>query len=101
MKSPRNDDNRRFRETIKLIQLSPSQLTLDALENYDKQLTLTLQTKLGQTSDKLSQSMQQLKNLVTEEEWEEKQQTHTEFKDSLTKKQDKFSDKLMNKRVKN
>ena len=50
--------------------------------------------------DKLSQSMHQLQNLVTEEEWREKQQTHTEFEDSLTNKQDKFSDKLTNKRAK-
>ena len=46
--------------------------------------------------------MQQFKKLVKEEEWVEKQQTQAEFEDSLTctNKQDKFSDKLTNKRAK-
>ena len=39
MKSPHDDDNRCFRETIKHIQLSASQLTLDAMETYYEQLT--------------------------------------------------------------
>ena len=99
MKSARDDDNRRFQEAIKHIQSSASQLTLEAMENYYEQLTLTHETKLGQTSDKLSQCMQQLKKLVTEEEWMQKQQTHEEFKHSLTNKQDKFPDKLTNKRA--
>ena len=72
MKSPHDDDNRRFQEAIKHIQSSVSQLTLEAMENYYEQLTLTLQTKLGHTSKKLSQCMQQLKKLVTEEEWMQK-----------------------------
>ena len=100
MKSPHDKDNRRFREAINEIQESASKMTLDAMQNYYRQLTLTLQPKLGQTSDKLSQAMQQLQNLITEEEWVEKQQTHTEFEYSLTNKQDKFSDKLTNKSAK-
>ena len=100
MKSPHDDDNRRLRETIKDIQFSASRLTLEAMETYYEQLTLTLQTKLSHTSNKLSQTMQQFNKLVTEEEWVEKQQTHAEFEDSLANKQDKFSDKLMNKRAK-
>ena len=100
MKSPREEDNRRFQNTIKDIQQSASRLTLKAMETYYEQLTLILQAKLAQTNDRLSQSMQQFKKLVTEEKWVEEQQTQAEFEDSLTNKQDKFSDKLTNKRAK-
>ena len=99
MKSPHDADKRRFQETITHIQRSASKLTMETMENYYEQLTTTLQTKLGQTYDQLSQCMQQLKELVTEEEWEEKRQTHEEFRDSLSDKQDKLSDKLTNKRA--
>ena len=75
-------------------------MTLDSMQNYYGQLILTLQTKLGQTNEKLSQSIQQLQNLVTAEEWREKQQTRTEFTDSLTNKRDKFYDKLRNEHAK-
>ena len=47
MKSPDDDDNRHFNETIKRIQVGASQLTLEAMENYYYQLVLTLQTKLS------------------------------------------------------
>ena len=43
--------------------------------------------------------MQQLKKLVVEEDWVEKQRADKKFRDSLTNKQDKFSDKLANELV--
>ena len=52
MKSPDDDDNRRFHEAIKHIQVIASQLTLEAMENHYYQLVLTLQTKLSKTSKK-------------------------------------------------
>ena len=90
MKSPDNDDNRRFNEVTKHIQVLASQLTLEAMENYYFQLVLTLQTKLGETSQKLLNCRQQLKKLVTEEEWVDKQQADEEAIDSLTNKLDSF-----------
>ena len=99
MKSPDDDDNRHFNEAIEHIQLTASQLTLEAMENHYYQLALTLQTKFGETSKTLSHCMQHLKKLVTEEDWVEKQQADEEFRDSPTNKQDKFFDKLTNKLV--
>ena len=68
MKSPDDDDNRRFNEVIKHIQLIASQLTLEAMENHYYQLALTLQAKLNWSDQrKLSHCMQQLKKLVAED----------------------------------
>ena len=61
---------------------------------------MRLQNQLAQTNEKLSQAMLQFKQVAKEEEWAIKQRTQTEFEDSLTNKQDKFSEKLMNKRAK-
>ena len=41
--------------------------------------------------------MQQLKKLVADEDWVDKQWADEEFRDSLANKQNKFSDKLANK----
>ena len=73
MKSSDDGYNRRFNEAIKHIQLTASQLTLEAMENHYYQLALTLQTKLGESSEKLSHCIQQLKKLIAEEDWVEKQ----------------------------
>ena len=40
MKTPHDDDNRCFKEAIKHIQLSASQLTLEAMENYYEQFNI-------------------------------------------------------------
>ena len=75
-------------EAIEHIQMVASKLTL-----------LKLQTKLSQTTQKLQNCRQQLKKLVTDEEWTDKQRADEEVIDSLTNKLDKFSDKLDNRRV--
>ena len=69
------------------------------MKNYYFQLVLTLQTKLGETSQKLLHCRQQLKKLVTEEEWVERQRADEELIDSLTHKLDKFFDKLAKRRA--
>ena len=69
------------------------------MENYYFQLVLQLQTKLSQTTQKLHNCRQQLKKLVSDEEWTDKQRADEEVIDSLTNKLDKFSDKLDNRRV--
>ena len=99
MKSPDDDDDRCFNEAIKHIQVLASQLTLEAMENHYFQLVLALQTKFGETSQKLLHCRQQLNKLVAEEEWVETQRADEESIDSLTNKLDKFSDKLANRRV--
>ena len=51
MKSPDDDDdNQRFNEVSREIQMLASQLTLEAMENYYYQLVLTFQTKLSKTT---------------------------------------------------
>ena len=70
------------------------------METYYEQLTVRLQTQLAQTNEKLSQAMLLFKQVAKEEEWVTKQRTQTEFEDSFTNKQDKFSEKLTNKRAK-
>ena len=99
MKSPDDDDNQRFNEMIKHIQVLASQLTLEAREHYYYQLVLTLQGKLGTTTLKLSYYRQQPKKLVAKEEWVVKERAHEELLDSLTNKM-KFSDKLAIRRAK-
>ena len=73
---------------------------MEAMENYYYQLVLTLHSKLGTTTQKLSHCKQQLKKLVAKEEWVKKQQAHEELLDSLTNKLDKFSNKLATRRAK-
>ena len=76
-------------------QLNPWMAQIHALRS-----TLTLQTKLGTTTQKLSYYRQKLKKLVAKEEWVEKQRAHEELLDSLANKLDKFSDKLATRRAK-